>query len=97
MYRDEYHPRVKKDLKKIDKPVVKHIHDDLIDAILISPHKADLLTGSLAGIYSYHFKMNRIDYRICYIIDEKEKTVYFLMIGKRENFYKLLQQRLSGK
>jgi mRNA-degrading endonuclease RelE of RelBE toxin-antitoxin system len=75
MYNDEYHPRVKKDIKNLDPQVVKHIQNDLLDTILKTPHRADLLTGNLAGIYSYHFTLNRVEYRICYMVDETEKTV----------------------
>lgn len=50
MYRDEYHPGFKKDLKKLDKPVIAHIQDTLIDRILEQPDKADILSGNLYGI-----------------------------------------------
>lgn len=96
MYKDEYHPGFKKDLKKLDKPVIAHIRDTLIDRILEQPDKADILSGNLYGIYSYHFKLNKVEYRICYMIEESEKTVYFLMTGKRENFYNILQNRIKN-
>ncbi|MCP4131463.1 MAG: type II toxin-antitoxin system mRNA interferase toxin, RelE/StbE family [bacterium] len=94
MFEDEYHPQVKKDLKGIDKPVILDIKEKHILLILEAPFEGEELSGDLSGIFSYHFRKNKIDYRISYIINEKKKVVYILMIGKRENFYKLLKKRL---
>jgi len=93
-FMDEYHPQVKKDLKKIDKSVQLEIKDFHIPKILNDPYIADELTGDLAGIRSYHFKKDRVQYRISYIIDETQEIVYILMIGKRESFYDILRRRL---
>ncbi len=95
MFKDEYHPQVKKDIRRIDKQVQKDIRDIHIPAILKSPFSACKLTGNLAGIYSYHFTKNNVQYRICYTIDEKEKTVHILMIRPRENIYNILRKRIS--
>ena len=94
MFKDEYHPAVKSDLKKIDKVVQKEIKEIHIPAILEDPYNSEQLIGNLSGIYSYHFRKLKTEYRICYFIDEEKETVYILMIGKRENFYKILQRRL---
>ena len=95
-YKDEYHPKIKTDLKKLDKPVVKDIFDAHIDKILLDPHNAgEGLHGSLAGIWSYHFTQNKVGYRIAYAVKEELKTVYILMVGARENFYEILRRRLS--
>jgi addiction module RelE/StbE family toxin len=94
-YKDEYHPKVKADLKKLDKAVAKEIYDVHIEKILREPYASEKLHGSLEGFLSHHFRKNRVDYRIAYAIDESRKAVYFLMIGKRENFYDLLKKRLS--
>ena len=37
---------------------------------------ADDLTGDLAGISSYHFMKEKVQYRISYIIDEVQKIIY---------------------
>jgi addiction module RelE/StbE family toxin len=94
-YKDEYHPKIKTDLKKLEKAVVKEIYDIHIDKILGEPDVAEKLHGSLEGFLSYHFRKNRVDYRIAYTIEENRKAVYFLMIGKRENFFDILKRRLS--
>ena len=94
-YKDEYHPKVKSDLKKLDKAVAKEIYDIHIGKILAAPHSSERLHGSLEGFLSYHFRKNRVDYRIAYAIEENRRVVYFLMIGKRETFCDLLKRRLS--
>jgi len=94
-YKDAYHPNVKSDLKKLDKSVTRQIHHVHIEAILLNPFAHEKLHGDLEGVVSYHFRMNKVEYRIAYSVDESEQIVYFLMIGKRENFYEILKRRLS--
>jgi addiction module RelE/StbE family toxin len=95
-YRDEYHPKTKADIKKLDKAIIKELFDTHINNILRNPRQAgEVLHGSLKGISSYHFKRNRVDYRIAFAVKEESKTVYILMVGKRENFYEILQRRLG--
>ena len=66
-FKDEYHPKVKKDLRKIDKSVESEVRDLHIPKILSDPHLADDLIGDLTGISSYHFKKAKVEYRISYI------------------------------
>jgi len=62
-YKDAYHPRVKADLKKLDKPVVKEIYNIHLDSLLGNPLVGESLYGDLEGIFSYHFRKNKVDYR----------------------------------
>jgi mRNA-degrading endonuclease RelE of RelBE toxin-antitoxin system len=95
-YNDEYHPKVKADLKKLDKPLIKEIFDTHINKILLDPRSAgEALHGTLKGISSYHFTKNKVEYRIGFAVKEESKTVYVLMIGKRESFYEILTRRLG--
>jgi addiction module RelE/StbE family toxin len=94
-YKDSYHPKIKSDLKKIDISASREIKAVHLDKILNNPYAAEQLYGNLAGVWSYHFRKNNVDYRISYSIDETQKAVYFLMIGKRENFYEILRRRLA--
>lgn len=95
-YKDEYHPKTKSDLRKLDKAVVKEVFDTHIDKILNAPHQAgEALHGSLEGISTYHFRLNRVEYRIAFAVKEESKTVYVLMLGKRESFYEILRRRLG--
>lgn len=94
-YKDEYHPKVKHDLKKLDKPVVKEIFEIHIEKILQNPNLGEQLYGDLEGVSSYHLRKNRVDYRIAYTINEDKQIVYIVLIGKREDFYEILKRRLS--
>jgi len=94
-YKDAYHPRVKADLKKLDKSAVKEIHSTHLDMLLDNPFIGECLYGDLDGVLSYHFRKNKVDYRIAYTVDDEKKIVNIIMIGKRENFYEMLKRRLS--
>ncbi len=94
MYRDEYHPRVKKDLKKLNPRIREEIKTTHIPNILSEPGVGQTLVGDLAGIYSYHFKISNQQFRIAYVVSDEEKIVYILMIGVRESFYDLLKRRM---
>ena len=56
MFKDEYHPQVKKDLKNIDKSVQRDIKENHIPSILNNPNKGKELKGDLSGIFSYSFR-----------------------------------------
>lgn len=94
-YKDAYHPKVKADLKKLDKHAVKEIHSTHLDILLDNPFIRECLYGDLEGVFSYNFRKNKVDYRIAYTVDDERKIVYIIMIGKRENFYDVLKRRLS--
>ncbi len=70
MFRDRYHPTVKKDLKKLDSKAQKDIKTEWIPAILTEPYRGEELSGPLQGIRSFHFKIRSTDYRIAYIVSE---------------------------
>lgn len=46
-YKDEYHPRVKADLKRLDKEVVRELHGLHIGKILRDPQASEKLYGDL--------------------------------------------------
>jgi len=94
-FKDKYHPGVKKDLRKINPSVKSGINRVHITEILRNPCKADELTGDLTGIRSYHFRKEKVQYRISYIVNESQKIVNILMIGKRESFYEILKRCLN--
>ena len=94
MYKDEYHPRVKRDLKKLDHSVREEIKSIHIQTIRTNPKVGETLVGDLAGVRSYHFKAANQDYRIAYVHSEPERKVFILMIAKRESFYTVLKRRV---
>ena len=94
MYKDEYHPRVKKDLKKIDPPIREKIKNKFIPQILENPDVGLNLVGDLSGVRSYHFAHGKQQYRIAYIVDDNDKIVFIQMVAKRSDFYELLKRRV---
>ena len=94
MYKKKYHPQVKKDLKKIDPSIRKKIREMYIPDIVSNPRFGEALKGDLRGVYSYHFNAFSQKFRIAYILDEENRTIYIQMIAKRENFYNLLKKRI---
>lgn len=94
MFKDQYHPAVKKDLKKLDSAVRKDIKAEWIPKLLKEPYYGEELAGPLSGIRSFHVKIRSTDYRVAYIIKENEEIIEVLMIAKRENFYQVLRRRL---
>ena len=94
IYREQYHPAVKKDLRKIDSGVREKIRNEWIPKLLSEPQGGKELAGPLAGIHSYHFKVGKTHYRIAYLIEENDFTLKILMIAKRESFYKILRKRV---
>ncbi len=47
MYKDQYHPRIKKDLKKLDPQIREQIKNKYIPNILLSPDMGHNLEGDL--------------------------------------------------
>ena len=92
-FKEEFHPKIKSDLKKIDKTVANKIRTTHLNNILKNPYKYDLLKGDLKNLYSNHFVENRVDYRIVYEIINNI-VIFYYMIGKRENFYKTTKRRI---
>lgn len=96
MYQVEFHPKVDKDLARLDKGLRKDIRDKHIPKILEDPYTAGkTLTGKLGGIKSYSFTAKRVEYRIVYDIIAEKVMVLFLMVGPRESFYERLLRRLG--
>ena len=68
MYEVKYHPKIKKDLKKIDPKLREKIRIEHIPKILSDPRTGEKLSGDLNGTCSYHFKMVGQQFRIAYIL-----------------------------
>ncbi len=94
MFKDVYHPKVRKDLKKIDPPIRQRIKNEHIPYLLANHEAGELLLGDLQGIRSYHFTIAAQQFRIAYIVDEEEKILFIQMIAKRGDFYTLLKKRI---
>lgn len=97
MYKDEYHPQVKHDLKKLPAQLRELIKTEHLPTLLIHPEEGEGLVGDLKGIWSYHFSFLSQQYRIAYMINHSAEIVIILMIGKRGEFYQLLKRRMKRK
>ncbi len=94
MYKAEYHPKIRKDLKKIDPPICEKIRTGHIPRILSDPGNGENLAGDLKGTFCYHFKIAKQEFRIAYVTDEKAEKILIQMIAKRGDFYTLLKRRI---
>ena len=94
MFNARYHPKIKKDLKKIDPPIREKIRNEHIPKILASPEIGEELAGDLKGTRSYHFTVLKQQFRIAYVLEENAKEIYVQMIAKRGDFYTLLKKRI---
>lgn len=96
MYKDEYHHRVKHDLKKLHPRLRESIKTDHISKILAHPEQNEILSEDLCGIYSYHLMFDKQQYRIAYVINEQTETISVLILAKRGEFYRLLKRRIQA-
>jgi len=74
-FKDQYHPAVKKDLKKLDRKAQEEIRTEWIPVILAEPYSGEELSGPLHGIRSFHLKIRSTDYRVAYIVSDEDETV----------------------
>lgn len=86
---------VHKDVKRLDHPIQRALREIHFPRIKENPCKGEILHGSLKGVWSYHFRFSRTQYRIAYEVLEKEQAVLLIMIGKRGDFYEALIRRLG--
>lgn len=84
--------QAKKDLKRLNKPIIKTILD-ILDKIAENPYAGEPLHGNLAHLKKWSFTHLGIGYRIAYQIYEDRIEVKVFMIGSRENFYDELKRR----
>ena len=92
MYEIAFQSSVEKDIKKLDRSVRDKVKDEVLNLIRENPEIGEELLGDLAGIRSFHFEHNRVQYRIACVVEDD--IIYVLMVAKRENFYDVLKRRL---
>ena len=56
------------------------------------PNRGGQLEGRLRAFRSLHIKHNNIQYRVIYEVSDRLKEIVVRAVGKRENFYKKIQQ-----
>ena len=93
IYKSYFHPSFKKDIKKLPKNVLLSA-DKITLKIEIDPFCSQKLSGDLSFIFRHKFKVDKVDYRIAYTVDNELKSITFIMIKKREKFYEQLKNRV---
>lgn len=86
-------PSAMKEWKKLDRPLAEQIKQKLLER-LTSPHvKKD---SSLGSKDLYKIKLKSSGYRLVYQVDDKEKQLLVLAVGKRNRsqVYSKAKQRL---
>ena len=67
MYSIEVEKRCLRELKNLDKPVVKRAFELIENVIAQDPYSGKILKGKYSGLFSYRFS----DYRIVYEVNEQ--------------------------
>lgn len=83
---------VKKDLRKLPRPLQQNMVNFYFPEILKAPSVGLALSGKLAGYLKYVIFYQSAAYRIVY--QYNEKTILIVMVSKREGFYQRLLRRL---
>ncbi len=84
---------VKRDIKKLDKPVINKVLD-LLKTLAENPHRGTLLSGAFSDLFKLELRQQGINYRIAYSINQNRVEVYVFHVGSRENFYNELRRRI---
>ncbi len=84
-----------KSQKRLDTPLRKRIKQSLLHIASNPESVGEKLSMPLTGIYSHHLKYQGREYRIAYLIQQKNAetidAIVILLIGPHENFYKRLK------
>ncbi len=83
MYKIEIEKRCLRELKKIDKLIVKKAFNIIESNIAKNPFIGKQLKAKYKGLYSYRFS----NYRIVYKIFKEKITVLILRISHRKDVY----------
>lgn len=84
MYKVAYSDRVEKDLKRLDKSVIKKILDKIEKYLAKDPKKlGEALKGEFEGYWRYRWG----NYRVMYKISEQEILIVILRIAHRKSVY----------
>lgn len=63
-----------------------------------NPTLGEQLKGNLRAFRSLHIKIQNVQYRVIYEINEAKKEIYVHAVGTRENFYvRLERMKLKSK
>lgn len=85
----------RKDFRKISREAQEFLRHTILPRIIEDPYSGEKLQGKeFKGFFKFGIRYKAVDYRIVYKINDKEVIVIFIMIASRENFYKVLKNRV---
>jgi len=87
--------KAKRDIKNLDKPVIKKVIQ-LLEELSENPSTGIRLVGDLGHLLKVEFYMQGVSYRIVYEILQYRIQVKIIQVGSRENFYEELRRRISA-
>ena len=91
-YKLKFLPSALKEWRKLA-PEIKEQFKRLLERRLENPH---VNTARITGYKNhYKIKLRSIGYRLVYEVEEKEKAVYVICVGRRDTIYKILKKRKS--
>ncbi|HBH45895.1 MAG: hypothetical protein A2445_00275 [Candidatus Jacksonbacteria bacterium RIFOXYC2_FULL_44_29] len=91
MYQRVITPTAKRSLKRLP----AYVREELIRVTRIletNPYAGEKLSGSLHFLYSFHFKVGNVAYRVAYTVNPQKKEIVFHFAKTRENFYEKLKR-----
>jgi mRNA-degrading endonuclease RelE of RelBE toxin-antitoxin system len=80
--------------RKLDKPLRIIIRDALLRLCSDPEHLGERLSQPLSSVYSHHVKYQGKELRIAYQLNPDTETIFVLLIGPHENFYRNLKNLL---
>ena len=83
MYAVEIEKHCLRELKKLDRSIVKKAFELIERVVAKDPYSGKALKGRYEGLFSYRFS----DYRIVYEIKKKQLVVVILRVRHRKNVY----------
>ena len=83
MYSIHFEKRCLRELKRLERQVVRRAFRVIRETLAANPHAGKRLKGRYAGLYSYRVS----DYRIVYEIDAGELRIVVLRIRHRRDVY----------
>ncbi len=92
MYEIAFHPKVKKDIQKLDGATLKKIRRILKEKVAYAPEQYG---KPLSHTLKYFRSLRVGPYRVIYTIQDKKLIVLVLIIGKRDAVYEEALKRLG--
>jgi addiction module RelE/StbE family toxin len=96
-YKIKFHKAVIRDVKRFSFNLQQEIRTNHLPKILQNPFSFPVLKGKLKKYRKYSFIYRKTDYRIIYKVETEILTVFVIMIGSREEFYKRLVRRIKAQ